>query len=88
MVSLYYVLKEKITIKNRKHSKRENKDDYYMEKKDRRSIDPDIGSLNESDKSYVVRNYFSSMLPDPEAVSRGTPSMTKNRLTVNQGIPE
>ena len=25
--------------KKRKHSKRENKDDYYMEKKDRRSIE-------------------------------------------------
>ena len=56
---------------------KEQKDDYYLEKKDRRSMDPDIGSLNESDKSYVVRNYFSSMLPDPEAVSRGTPSMTR-----------
>ena len=56
---------------------KEPKEDFYREKKDRRSMDPDIGSLNESDKSYVVRNYFSSMLPDPEVVSRGTPSMTR-----------
>ena len=60
--------------KNKKEAKNH---DYYVEKKDKRSIDPDIGSLNESDKSFVVRNYFSSMLPDPEAVSRGTPSMTR-----------
>ena len=63
--------------KKRKRSKRENREDFYIEKKDRGSIDPDIGSLNESDKSYVVRNYFSSMLPDQDAVSRGTPSMTR-----------
>lgn len=62
---------------NNEKRSREPKDNYYKEKKDRRSIDPDIGSLNESDKSYVVRHYFSSMLPDPEAVSRGTPSMTR-----------
>lgn len=62
---------------NKDKRSKDPKDNYYMEKKDRRSIDPDIGSLNESDKSFVVRNYFSSMLPDPEAVSRGTPSMTR-----------
>lgn len=64
--------------KKRKRSKRENRgEDFYVDKKDRGSLDPDIGSLNESDKSYVVRNYFSSMLPDQDAVSRGTPSMTR-----------
>lgn len=53
------------------------KDQYYIEKKERRNIDPEIGSLNESDKSFVVRNYFHSMNPDPDAVSDVTQSMTR-----------
>ncbi|KAL3860789.1 hypothetical protein ACJMK2_010856 [Sinanodonta woodiana] len=61
---------------NNKKGKKKKKN-YYVEEKERCSIDPEKDSLNESDKSFIVRNFFHSMVPDPEAVSRGTPSMTR-----------
>jgi Leucine-rich repeat (LRR) protein len=51
--------------------------DYYEEKKQKRRIDADSSSLNESDKSFVVRNFFHSMIPDPDGASEGTQSMTR-----------
>ncbi|KAL5021613.1 hypothetical protein ScPMuIL_000768 [Solemya velum] len=47
------------------------------EKKTQPLQDFDIGSLNETDRGFVVRNYFNSMAPDPGAVSRGLPSLTQ-----------
>ncbi|KAK3598895.1 hypothetical protein CHS0354_036203 [Potamilus streckersoni] len=64
------------TDDNHKKGKKKKKN-YYVEEKERYSIDPEKESLNESDKSFIVRNFFHSMVPDPEAVSRGTPSMTR-----------
>lgn len=53
--------------------------DYYREKKENRRIDPDSSSLNESDKSFVVRNFFHSMMPDPDGASEGTHSQSMAR---------
>ena len=52
---------------------------YHEEKKERHNnpVDPEIGSINESDKSFMIRNYFHSMNPDPDAVSEITQSMTR-----------
>jgi hypothetical protein len=53
--------------------------DYYREKKENRKIDADSSSLNESDKSFVVRNFFHSMMPDPDGHSEGTHSQSMTR---------
>lgn len=53
--------------------------DYYREKKENRRIDPESSSLNESDKSFVVRNFFHSMMPDPDGASEGTHSQSMTR---------
>ncbi|XP_052061116.1 leucine-rich repeat-containing protein 15-like [Mytilus californianus] len=45
--------------------------------------DPEVGSLDESDKSFVVRNFFHSMVPNPSAVSRGSPEMSRKELDVS-----
>lgn len=55
----------------------ESSHDMEKEKKCKPSDDFDIGSLNETDRGFVVRNYFNSMMPDPGAVSRGLPSLTR-----------
>ncbi|KAL4234539.1 hypothetical protein ACF0H5_006182 [Mactra antiquata] len=68
---------KEIKAKAKKSKEKRNKGGYYEEKKERRNIDPEVGSLNESDKSFVVRNYFHSMNPDPDAASDGTQSMTR-----------
>ncbi|XP_052816109.1 platelet glycoprotein V-like [Mya arenaria] len=60
-----------------KKPKKRKENKYFKEKKEKRSIDPEIGSLNESDKDYIVRNYFRSMTPDVDEVSEGTQSMTR-----------
>lgn len=53
--------------------------DYYREKKENRKIDAESSSLNESDKSFVVRNFFHSMMPDPDGHSEGTHSQSMTR---------
>ncbi|XP_045193279.2 leucine-rich repeat-containing protein 15-like [Mercenaria mercenaria] len=53
--------------------------DYYREKKENRKIDAESSSLNESDKSFVVRNFFHSMMPDPDGHSEGTHSQSMAR---------
>lgn len=58
----------------KRNSKREK---YYEEKKERRNVDPEIGSITESDKSFMIRNYFHSMNSEPDAVSDITQSMTR-----------
>jgi len=55
---------------------------HFREKKIKRSIDPENASLNESDKDFIVRNYFSSMTPDDDGmeedgVSDVTQTMTR-----------
>lgn len=56
---------------------------YEMEDKDKSTKpfhDIDVGSLDESDKSFVVRNFFHSMVPDPSVVSRGSPEMSRKEV--------
>lgn len=42
--------------------------------------DIDVGSLDESDKSFVVRNFFQTMVPDPCDVSRGSPELSNKEM--------
>ncbi|XP_014786811.1 leucine-rich repeat transmembrane neuronal protein 4 isoform X2 [Octopus bimaculoides] len=50
-------------------------DSSHLEKAEKRRAfqDLDIGSLNESDRSFNVRNYFNSMVQNPSSLSQGTP---------------
>lgn len=47
--------------------------------------DLDIGSLNESDRSFNVRNYFNSMVQNPGSLSRGTPSYSQKETPSHLG---
>lgn len=47
--------------------------------------DMDIGSLNESDRSFNVRNYFNSMAQHPGSFSRGTPSYSQKETPSHLG---
>ena len=64
-----HVVTKEAKPKKRKEFKR---NEYFEEKKEKRRIDADSSSLNESDKSFIVRNYFHSMVPDPDTESQGT----------------
>lgn len=46
--------------------------------------DPDVGSLDESDKSFVVRKFFNSMDADPSAISLGSPDFSQKDLKFSQ----
>lgn len=50
-------------------------DSSHLEKSEKRRAfqDLDIGSLNESDRSFNVRNYFNSMVQNPSNLSQETP---------------
>ncbi|KAH3776655.1 toll-like receptor 2 isoform X1 [Dreissena polymorpha] len=64
--------------KQTNHEKKITKTKHFVEKKEKRKqIDPEIGSLNESDKDFIVRNYFHSMSPGEDADSDCTQSMTR-----------
>ena len=54
-------------------------------KKPRPFEDLDIGSLNESDRSFNVRNYFNSMVQNPGSLSRGTPSYSQKETPSHLG---
>ncbi|GAB1604748.1 leucine-rich repeat transmembrane neuronal protein 4-like [Argonauta hians] len=64
-----------------------SEDSSHLEKceKQRAFQDLDIGSLNESDRSFNVRNYFNSMVQNPSNVSRGTPSYSQKDYNSNLG---
>ncbi|XP_033754548.1 carboxypeptidase N subunit 2-like [Pecten maximus] len=51
--------------------------------------DVDMGSLNESDKDFVVKRYFRSMENQPTSVAsyRGTPSLSHKEFDFNESCP-
>ncbi|XP_029636376.1 leucine-rich repeat transmembrane neuronal protein 4 [Octopus sinensis] len=66
---------------------RSAEDSSHLEKSEKRRAfqDLDIGSLNESDRSFNVRNYFNSMVQNPSSLTQETPPYSQKDFNSNLG---